>query len=66
MSGIVFNLHHPKMNDDEFWSQLRELDELQEEIPDFGGFAITAKTPTGKEISVPFIRFRKTIPQKKS
>lgn len=54
------------MTDEEFWQQLKDLDELQEEIPDFSGFSIKAKMSTGKEVSVPFVRFSKAMPKKAS
>lgn len=64
MNEMSFSFQNQKMTDEEFWEQLKDLDELQEEIPDFSGFSIRAKMSTGKEVNVPFVRFRKAIPQK--
>jgi len=66
MPPMSFSFQNPKMTDEEFWQQLKDLDELQEEIPDFSGFSIKAKMSTGKEVSVPFVRFSKAMPKKAS
>ncbi len=66
MSEMSFSFQSPKMTDEEFWQQLRDLDELQEELPDFSGFSIKAKMSTGKEVTVPFVRFAKAMPRKAS
>ena len=62
MNDTLFTLHSMKMSDDEFWKQMEELDEISETLPDFGGFSIKATLATGKQVNVPFVRFRKTLP----
>ena len=54
------------MTDDEFWEHMKELDEIAESLPDFGGFSVKAKLSSGKDVSVPYVRFGKTISDKKA
>ncbi len=63
MTPASFSFGNLHLTDEEFWRQLRELDSLAEELPGFTGFSITAKSTTGKEVNVPFVRFRKAMPQ---
>ncbi len=66
MKDTLFSFQYLKMSDNEFWDQMQELDEIAGQLPDFGGFSIKAKLSSGKEVSVPFVRFRKTISGKQS
>lgn len=66
MKTALFTFTNLKMSDDEFWTQIRELDEIGEQLTEFNGLAIKARSPEGRQIHVPFVRFGKTISDKKS
>jgi hypothetical protein len=67
MDTPLFSLHTMKMNDDEFWAHMHHLEDLCESLPpEFGGFAIKIQMGSGKTMNVPFVRFRKPLPEKAS
>lgn len=66
MDDTLFSFQQLKMTDDEFWEHMKELDEIAESLPDFGGFSVKAKLSSGKDVSVPYVRFGKTISDKKA
>ncbi|MEP7166899.1 MAG: hypothetical protein ABI758_02895 [Candidatus Woesebacteria bacterium] len=55
-----------QLTDDEFWDRIDQLDSLAEhnELNE-GGFAITLNSGD-KQVNIPFIRFKKTVPSKAS
>ena len=55
-----------QLSDDEFWDRIDQLDSLAEhnELNE-GGFAITVNSGE-KQVTIPFIRFKRTLPLKSS
>lgn len=55
-----------QLSDDEFWSNINQLDELTDQIDvSAGGFAVTLSNGD-KQVKIPFIRFKKTLPSDES
>lgn len=63
----VFSYQSMKMSDEQFWEHMQHLDALAEDLPpEYGGFALRVQMNSGKTIQVPYVRFGKLIPNKKS
>lgn len=55
-----------QLTDDEFWQRVNQLDELSEQFEDTsGGFAVSISTGE-KDLDIPYIRFKKTFPNRSS
>ena len=55
-----------QLSDDEFWDRIDQLDSLAEhnELHE-GGFSVTVSSGD-KQVTIPFIRFKRTLPSKAS
>ena len=59
----LFKYQASTMTDEEFWKHMELLDELSEQAHMMmGGFGIKFQVGSGKQVTVPFVRFRQNFP----